>query len=74
MLFLMPCFSILVWCLYMLQRHKPPNIAWIPLLQIQTCRYVLLAGLTMMTIPLVVMCFFNDDASLGQQQTMDSSM
>lgn len=36
--------------------------------QVQTCRYVLLAGLVMMTIPLVVMCLFNDDAAPPDSQ------
>ena len=45
------------WCLYVSQ--------------VQTCRYVLLAGLVMMTIPLVVMCFFNDTATLGHEEATD---
>lgn len=36
--------------------------------QVQTCRYVLLAGLVMMIIPLVVMCLFNDDAAASNSQ------
>ncbi|KAL0048731.1 hypothetical protein WJX82_009744 [Trebouxia sp. C0006] len=39
-----------------------------------TCRYVLLAGLTFMIIPLVIMCFFNDDATLSHQHASSSSM
>lgn len=33
--------------------------------EVQTCRYVLLAGLAIMIIPLVVMCFFDDGAALS---------
>ena len=36
--------------------------------QVQTCRYVLLAGVVMMTIPLVVMCLFNDHTAPSDSQ------
>lgn len=41
--------------------------------QVHTCRYVLLAGLVMMVIPLIVMCFFNDDAKLNHQQATEQA-
>ncbi|KAL3153180.1 hypothetical protein ABBQ38_011931 [Trebouxia sp. C0009 RCD-2024] len=41
--------------------------------EVHTCRYVLLAGLVMMVIPLIVMCFFNDDAKLNHQQATEQA-
>ncbi len=35
-------------------------------LQAPDCRIVLLVGLSLMTVPVAVMCFFNDDRSLGE--------
>ena len=43
------------------------------MLQVQTCRYVLLAGLAIMIIPLVVMCFFDDGAALSHSQAAEDN-
>ncbi len=37
----------------------------VPPLQAGTCRVVLLAGLVAMLLPLALMCFFDDDKTLG---------
>ncbi len=36
------------------------------MLQAPDCRIVLLVGLSLMIVPVVVMCCFNDDKSLGE--------
>ena len=36
------------------------------MLQAPDCRIVLLVGLSLMVVPVVVMCCFNDDKSLGE--------
>ena len=40
-------------------------ISW-HVLQAPDCRIVLLVGLSLMVVPVVVMCCFNDDRSLGE--------
>ena len=39
---------------------------WLWLLQVPDCRIVLLVGLSLMIVPVAVMCCFNDDKSLGE--------
>ena len=41
------------------------GLTWLWLLQVPDCRVVLLVGLSLMIVPVAVMCCFNDDRSLG---------
>ena len=41
-------------------------------LQVRECRVVLLAGLSLIVVPLTLMCFFSDDHSLGARSTAHS--
>ena len=42
------------------------GLTWLWLLQVLDCRIVLLVGLSLMIVPVAVMCCFNDDRSLGE--------
>lgn len=42
------------------------GLMWLWLLQVPDCRIVLLVGLSLMIVPVAVMCCFNDDRSLGE--------